>query len=65
MTISGDEVKEVDSLKYLGSFAQKNGGFDESVKHSINCGWINWRETSSVLCDKRIPMRLKVSSIRV
>jgi len=29
MTISGDEVSEVESFKYLGSFVQKNGGFEE------------------------------------
>jgi hypothetical protein len=59
MTISGVEVSEVESFKYLGSFVQKNGGLDEDVKHRIKCGWMKWREASGVLCDKRIPIRLK------
>jgi len=59
MTISGDEVNEVESFKYLGSFVQMNGGFDKDVKHKIKCRWIKWREASGVLCDKKIPMRLK------
>jgi len=40
MTIDGDEIKEVECFKYLGSFGQKNEGFDEDVKHRIRCGWI-------------------------
>ena len=59
MIISGVEVSEVESFKYLGSFVQKNGDLDEDVKHRIKCGWMKWREASGVLCDKRIPMRLK------
>lgn len=38
---------------------QKNRGFEEDIKYRIKCGWINWRETSAVLCDKKIPLKLK------
>jgi len=59
MIISGDEVSEIESFKYLGFFVQHNGGFDEDLKHRIICGWVKWREASGVLCDMRIPVRLK------
>jgi len=36
MTISRDEVSEVESHKYLEFFVQKNGGSDKDVKHRIN-----------------------------
>jgi len=36
-----------------------NGWFNEDVNHKITCGWNKWREASDVLCDKRIPTRLK------
>jgi hypothetical protein len=29
------------------------------VKHRIKCGIMKWREMLDILCDKRIPMRLK------
>ena len=29
------------------------------MKHRIKCGWTKWREASGILCDKRIPIRLK------
>jgi hypothetical protein len=51
-------VREV-RFKYLVSVVQKNGSFEENMKHRIKCGWMKWREASGVLCDKRIPIRLK------
>lgn len=35
MEISEDTVGEVESINYVGSFIQKNGGFDDDVKHKI------------------------------
>lgn len=53
-------VGKVKSFKYLEYFDwQKNGVFDEYVKYKIKCGRIKWRESLGVLCDKKIPMRLK------
>ena len=57
--LSGDVVGEVERFKYLGSVIQKDGGFEEDMKHRIKCGWTKWREASGILCDKRIPIRLK------
>jgi len=59
MTVSGGEVREIESFKYLGFFVQKNGVFDVAVKHRIRCKWIKWKEVSDVLCDKGISIRLK------
>ena len=57
--LNEDVVKEVEKFKYLGSVVQKDGGFEEDIKHRIKCGRVKWREASGVLCDKRIPIRLK------
>jgi len=59
MTVNGDEVRKIKRFKYLRSFIQKNGGFDKDVKHGIRYECIKKREAYSVLCDKRILMRLK------
>jgi hypothetical protein len=59
MTISYDAIGEVENFIYLGLFLQKVGGFGMDVKHRVKCGWMKWRESSGVLCDNRIPMRLK------
>lgn len=29
------------------------------VNHKIKGGWMKWREALGILCDKKVPMRLK------
>ncbi|XP_070005819.1 uncharacterized protein [Nicotiana sylvestris] len=48
-----------ESFKYLGFITQKNGEIDEDVTYCIGAGWMKWRLTSGVLCDKNVPLRLK------
>jgi hypothetical protein len=38
---------------------QKNGDIDEDVTHRIKAGKIKWRQASGVLCDSRVPLKLK------
>jgi hypothetical protein len=38
---------------------QRDGDIDEDVSHRIKTGWIKWRKASGVLCDKRVPQKLK------
>jgi hypothetical protein len=33
--------------------------FDEDVRHRISAGWLKWRQASGVVCDKRVPQKLK------
>ncbi|KAK4359974.1 hypothetical protein RND71_022203 [Anisodus tanguticus] len=37
----------------------RNGEIDEDVTHRIGAGWMKWRLTSGVLCDKKVPPKLK------
>ena len=32
---------------------------EKEVNHRIQCGWNNWRKVSGVICDRRVPIRLK------
>jgi hypothetical protein len=34
---------------------QKDGDIDEDIRHRISASWLKWHQTSSVLCDKRVP----------
>jgi hypothetical protein len=38
---------------------QRDGDIDQDVSHRIKAGWIKWRQASGVLCDKRVPQKLK------
>jgi hypothetical protein len=43
---------------------QRDGDIDEDVSHRIKAGWMKWRQTSGVLCDKRVPHKLKAKFYR-
>ncbi|GJY99025.1 retrovirus-related pol polyprotein LINE-1 [Tanacetum coccineum] len=38
---------------------------DEDVAHRIGVGWMKWRAASRVMCDRRIPLKLKGKFYRV
>jgi hypothetical protein len=44
---------------YLGSMLQKNGDIDEDVSYRIKADWLKWRQASDILCDLRVPLKIK------
>jgi hypothetical protein len=57
--LDGQVVAKKETFRYLGSMLQKDGDIDEDVKHRISAGWLKWRRASGVLCDKKVPQKLK------
>jgi hypothetical protein len=57
--LDGQVVPKKDIFRYLGSMLQKDGDIDEDVGHRIKAGWLKWRQTSGVLCDPRMSIKLK------
>jgi hypothetical protein len=51
-------VPKRNTFQYLGSMLQSNGD-NEDVCHEIKVGWMNWCQASGVLCDKKVPQKLK------
>ncbi|KAG5590019.1 hypothetical protein H5410_040533 [Solanum commersonii] len=58
-------IPKRESFKYLGSVIQGSGDIDDDVTHRIGVAWMKWRLASGVLCDKKIPSRLKGKFYRV
>jgi len=52
-------IPRVERLRYLGSIIQENGEINEKINQRIMIGWKNWKNASKVLCDKKIPLKLK------
>ncbi|XP_055802220.1 uncharacterized protein LOC129871346 [Solanum dulcamara] len=52
-------IQKKRSFKYLGSIIQEDGDIDDDVSHRISAGWMKWRLASGVLCDKKVPPKLK------
>ena len=59
VSLDGQVVPKKDTFRYLGSMLQKDGDIDEDVNHRIKAGWMKWRQASGILCDKRVPQKLK------
>ena len=57
--MQGEEVVKVDDFKYLGSTVQSNGECGREVKNRVHAGWNGWRKMSGVICDWRVPARVK------
>ena len=49
----------MDDFKCLGSTVQSNGECGREVKKRIQAGWNGWRRMSGVICDRRVPARVK------
>ncbi|KAM2624013.1 hypothetical protein TB1_031028 [Malus domestica] len=57
--IGDQEIPKSDRFRYLGSILQKNGELNEDLNHRIQAGWMKWKSASGVLCDRRMPLKLK------
>ena len=59
INLEGQIMPRKDTFRYLRSMLQRDGDIDEDVSHRIKAGWMKWRHASGVLCDKRVPQKLK------
>ncbi|XP_064107526.1 uncharacterized protein LOC135216288 [Macrobrachium nipponense] len=57
--LDGEEIERVQNFKYLGSIFEDSGSMNQEVRHRIQAGWNNRRSASGVLCDKKVPLKLK------
>ena len=48
------------AFKYLGTTIHQDGGCKTEVQLRISRAWDKWRESTGVLCDKKVPKKLKV-----
>ena len=53
------KVPKVKEFKYLGSTVQESGSCENEIKKSVQPGWNGWRRVSGVICDRRLPAKVK------
>ena len=63
--MQGEEVAKVEDFKYLGSTVQSNGECGREVKKRVQAGWNGWRRMTGVICDRRVPARVKGKMYKV
>jgi hypothetical protein len=59
VSLDGQVVAKKDTFRCLGSMLKKDGDIEEDVRHGILVGWLKFHQASRVLCDKRVPQKLK------
>ena len=59
-TVKMEDIKvpRIKEFKYLGSTVQESGSCEREVKR-VCSGWNGWRKVSGVICNKRLPARVK------
>ena len=53
------KVPRVKVFKCLGLTVQESGSCEREVKKRVQAGWNGWRKVSGVICDRRLPARVK------
>ena len=53
------KVPRVKEFKYLGSMVRESGSCQREVKRRVQAGCNRWRKVSGVICDRRLPARVK------
>ena len=53
------KVPRVKEFKYLVSTVQESSGCEREVKKRVQAGWNGWRRVLGVICDRRLPARVK------
>ncbi|XP_047477370.1 uncharacterized protein LOC125030994 [Penaeus chinensis] len=57
--MQGLKLNRVQESKYLGYTVQSDGASDKEVGKRIQAGWNAWRKITGLLCDRRVPAKLK------
>ncbi|XP_054787150.1 uncharacterized protein LOC129293296 [Prosopis cineraria] len=56
----GDQIiPQVEKFRYLGAIIQNDGEISGDISHRIQAGWFNWRKAKGVICDRKVPNKLK------
>ena len=57
ITLDRGTIEEVKEFCYLGDMLASEGGAERAVRHRISVAWFKWRELSSLLSNKAIPLK--------
>ena len=53
------KMSRVKVFKYLRSTVQESGSCERELKRRVQARWKGWRKVSGVICDRRLPARVK------
>ncbi|KAH0464929.1 hypothetical protein IEQ34_005032 [Dendrobium chrysotoxum] len=59
MTLGDQIINKSTCFRYLGSIIQSDGKIDGDIISRIQVGCLKWRNGSGLLCDRKVPLKLK------
>ncbi|KAH0436082.1 hypothetical protein IEQ34_026489 [Dendrobium chrysotoxum] len=59
VTLDDQVINKSTRFRYLGSIVQSDGEIDGDIISRIQVGWLKWRNASGLLCDRKVPLKLK------
>ena len=59
VTLGDQVINKSARFRYLGSIVQNDGEIDGDIINRIQVGWLKWRNASGLLCDRKVPLKLK------
>lgn len=59
------ELPRTSSFRYLGTTIHQDGGCKAEVERRVSKAWDRWRSLTGVLCDRKVPTRLKMLLYKV
>ena len=59
LKMEAKSMPRVKEFNYLGSTVQESGSCEREVKKRVQARWNGWKRVSGVICDKRLPARVK------
>ena len=59
VTTEDTKMPKVKKFKYLGSTEQESDSCQRELKRRVQAGWNGWRKVSEVICNRKLPARVK------
>ncbi|KAK6742396.1 hypothetical protein RB195_009953 [Necator americanus] len=57
--VDGTELNKVNCFKYLGPKVTSTGDIDQEGRARVDAAWMKWKMATGLLCDEKVPVRLK------
>ncbi|KAI0523141.1 hypothetical protein KFK09_005531 [Dendrobium nobile] len=59
VTLDDQVINKSTCFRYLGSIVQSDGEIDGDIISKIQVRWLKLRNASGLLCDRKVPLKLK------
>ncbi|XP_047501618.1 uncharacterized protein LOC125047457 [Penaeus chinensis] len=59
MCLNGVSKRKYMDARPITARIQSDGGVEAEISRRIQSGWNNWKKMAGVMCDKRVPARVK------